>query len=70
MLKDYQSIYDFVINHTQRTQEGLIKIVEGGKERFLGGDKLEAYCSQLREMLERKQVRLFIRDDGVYIVRK
>lgn len=67
MLKDYRSIYDFVINHTKRTQEGLIKIVEGGKERFLGGDKLEDYCSRLREMVERKQVRLFIRDDGVYV---
>lgn len=70
MLKDYQSIYDFVINHTQRTPEGLIKIVEGSKERFLGGDKLEDYCSRLREMVERKQIRLFIRDDGVYVVRK
>ncbi|HGX8905927.1 TPA: hypothetical protein ACJIOU_005023 [Escherichia coli] len=67
MLKDYQSIYDFVINHTERTPEGLIKIVEGGKERLLGGDKLEDYCSRLREMVERKQVRLFIRNDGIYV---
>lgn len=64
----YQSIYDFVINHTNRTPEGLIKIVEGGKERLLGGDKLEAYCSQLREMVDKKQVRLFIRNDGIYVV--
>lgn len=66
----YQSIYDFIINNTKRTPEGLIKIVEGGKERFLGGDKLKDYCSRLREMVEKKQVRLFIRDDGVYVVRK
>lgn len=67
MLKDYQSIYDFVIAHTKRTPEGMIKIVEGGKERFFGGDKLKDYCSQLREMVDKKQVRLFIRNDGVYI---
>lgn len=68
MLKDYRSIYEFIINHTKRTPEGLIKIVEGGKERLLGGDKLEAYCSRLREMVERKQVRLFIRNDGIYVM--
>lgn len=68
MLKDYRSIYDFVIAHTKRTPEGLIKIVENGKERFFGGDKLKDYCSQLREMVERKQVRLFIRNDGIYVM--
>lgn len=68
MLKDYRSIYEFIINNTKRTPEGLIKIVEGGKERLLGGDKLEAYCSQLREMVDKKQVRLFIRNDGIYVV--
>lgn len=63
----YQSIYDFVIAHTERTPEGLIKIVEGGKERFLNRQELKSLCSELKEKIERKQVKLFVRRDCIII---
>ena len=68
MLKDYQSIYDFVIAHTERTQEGLIKIVEDGRERFLNRQGLKSLCSELKEKIEKKQIRLLVKKDGLFIV--
>lgn len=50
----YQSIYDFVITHTKRTPEGLIKIVEDGRERFLNRQELKSLCSELKEKIEKK----------------
>ena len=67
MLKDYQSIYDFVINHTERTQEGFIKVVEDGRERFLNRQELKSLCSELKEKIEKKQIRLLVKKDGLFI---
>lgn len=67
MLKDYQSIYDFIIAHTKRTPEGLIKIVEDGRERFLNRQELKSLCSELKEKIEKKQIRLLVKKDGLFI---
>ncbi|MEK8535264.1 hypothetical protein P2R41_23165 [Escherichia coli] len=63
----YQSIYDFVIAHTERTPEGLIKIVEDGRERFLNRKELKSLCSELKEKIEKKQIRLLVKKDGLFI---
>lgn len=63
----YQSIYDFVITHTKRTPEGLIKIVEDGRERFLNRQELKSLCSELKEKIEKKQIRLLVKKDGLFI---
>ena len=63
----YQSIYDFVITHTKRTPEGLIKIVEDGRERFLNRQELKSLCSELKEKIEKKQIRLSVKKDGLFI---
>ena len=67
MLKDYQSIYDFVITHTKRTPEGLIKIVEDGRERFLNRQELKSLCSELKEKIEKKRVKLFVKKDCIIV---
>ena len=67
MLKDYQSIYDFVVNHTKRTPEGLIKIVEDGRERFLNRQELKNLCSELKEQIENKRVKLFVKRDCIIV---
>ncbi|EFC2999592.1 hypothetical protein CVB78_004431 [Escherichia coli] len=67
MLKDYQSIYDFIIAHTKRTPEGLIKIVEDGKGRFLNRQELKRLCYELKKQIENRQVKLFVKKDCIII---
>lgn len=68
MLKDYQSIFEFIIAHTERTQEGLIKIVEGGRERFLNRQELKSLCSELKEKIEKKQIKLLVKKDRLVVM--
>lgn len=68
MLKDYQSIYEFIIAHTKRTQEGFIKVVEDGRERFLNRQELKSLCSELKEQIEKKQIRLLVKKDCLVVV--
>ena len=67
MLKDYQSIYDFVNDKIRITYDGKIKVVENNKESFLNRKELKRLCYELKKQIENRQVKLFVKRDCIII---
>lgn len=65
----YATIYDFVLAHTKPTN-GKIKVVEDGKEMFLEGEELRAFCDELKERLDRKEAKVFVEKTRVVVMRR
>lgn len=66
--KSYSTLFDFIYDKIRITFDGKIKVVEGGRERFLNRQELKSLCSELKEQIEKKQIRLSVRNDGLFIV--
>lgn len=65
--KSYNSIFDFINDKVKITFNGKIKVVEKGSDKFLNRQELKSLCSELKEQIERKQVKLFVRRDCIII---
>lgn len=65
--KSYNSIFDFINDKVKITFDGKIKVVEKGSDKFLNRQELKSLCSELKEQIERKQVKLFVRRDCIII---
>lgn len=65
--KSYSTLFDFIYDKIRITFDGKIKVVEGGRERFLNRQELKSLCSELKEQIEKKQIRLSVKKDGLFI---
>lgn len=65
--KSYNSIFDFINAKIKITFDGKIKVVKNGSDKFLNRQELKSLCSELKEQIERKQVKLFVRRDCIII---
>lgn len=65
--KSYNSIFDFINDKVKITFDGKIKVVEKGSDKFLNRQELKSLCSELKEQIEKKQVKLFVRRDCIII---
>lgn len=65
--KSYNSIFDFINAKIKITYDGKIKVVEKGSDKFLNRQELKSLCSELKEQIENKQVKLFVRRDCIII---
>lgn len=65
--KSYNSIFDFVNDKIRITYDGKIRVVENNKESFLNRQELKSLCSELKEQIERKQVKLFVKRDCIVV---
>lgn len=65
--KSYSTLFDFIYDKIKITFDGKIKVVEGGRERFLNRQELKSLCSELKEQIEKKQIRLSVKNDGLFI---
>lgn len=65
--KSYNSIFDFINDKVKITFDGKIKVVEKGSDKFLNRQELKSLCSELKEQIENKQVKLFVRRDCIII---
>lgn len=66
--KSYNSIFDFINAKIKITYDGKIRVVENNKERFLNRQELKSLCFKLKEQIEKKQIRLSVKKDGLFIV--
>lgn len=65
--KSYNSIFDFINDKVKITFDGKIKVVEKGSDKFLNRQELKSLCFKLKEQIENKQVKLFVRRDCIII---
>lgn len=65
--KSYNSIFDFINDKVKITFDGKIKVVEKGSDKFLNRQELKSLCCKLKEQIENKQVKLFVRRDCIII---
>lgn len=65
--KSYNSIFDFINDKVKITFDGKIKVVKNGSDKFLNRQGLKSLCSELKEQIENKQVKLFVRRDCIII---
>lgn len=65
--KSYNSIFDFINDKVKITFDGKIKVVEKGSDKFLNRQELKSLCFKLKEQIERKQVKLFVKRDSIVI---
>lgn len=65
--KSYNSIFDFINAKIKITFDGKIKVVKNGSDKFLNRQELKSLCSELKEQIENKQVKLFVRRDCIII---
>lgn len=65
--KSYSTLFDFIYDKIGITFDGKIKVVEDGRERFLNRQELKSLCSELKEKIEKKQIRLLVKKDGLFI---
>ena len=65
--KSYNSIFDFVNDKIRITYNGKIKVVENNKESFLNRQELKNLCSELKEKIENKRVKLFVKRDCIIV---
>lgn len=65
--KSYSSIFDFVNDKIKITYDGRFKVVENGTDKFLNRQELKSLCSELKEQIENRQVKLFVHKDRIII---
>ena len=65
--KSYNSIFDFINDKVKITFDGKIKVVENGSDHLVGRKELKDLCFKLKEQIENKQVKLFVRRDCIII---
>lgn len=65
--KSYNSIFDFINDKVKITYDGKIKVVEKGSDKFLNRQELKSLCFKLKEQIEKKQIRLLVKKDGLFI---
>lgn len=65
--KSYSTLFDFIYNKIRITFDGKIKVVEDGGERFLNRQELKSLCSELKEQIENRQVKLFVKKDCIIV---
>lgn len=65
--KSYNSIFDFINDKVKITFDGKIKVVENGSDHLVGSKELKDLCFKLKEQIENKQVKLFVRRDCIII---
>lgn len=68
--KSYNSIFDFINDKVKITFDGKIRVVdvENNRESFLNRQELKSLCFKLKEQIEKKQIRLSVKKDGLFIV--
>lgn len=65
--KSYSTLFDFIYDKIRITFNGKIKVVEDGRERFLNRQELKNLCSELKEQIENKRVKLFVKRDCIIV---
>ena len=65
--KSYSTLFDFIYDKIRITFNGKIKVVEDGRERFLNRQELKSLCSELKEKIENKRVKLFVKRDCIIV---
>ena len=65
--KSYSTLFDFIYDKIRITFNGKIKVVEDGRERFLNRQELKNLCSELKEKIENKRVKLFVKRDCIIV---
>lgn len=65
--KSYSTLFDFIYDKIRITFDGKIKVVEDGGERFLNRQELKRLCYELKEQIENRQVKLFVKRDCIIV---